>query len=96
VAPLVKLATKSSHLTVAEQAFLALGEWCREPDGARKQAVEKVLSAANSTRRQRSRWNRLRAPALRALQRLCGRKLNSYDMFLAWWKHAKTTRKPFG
>lgn len=96
VAPLVKLAQKSSHLTVADQAFFALGEWRHEPDGVRKQVVEKVLSAANSIRRDRRRWNRLRAPALRALQRLCDRKLNSYGMFLDWWKHAKTTRTPFG
>ena len=95
VAPLVKLATKSNQLTAADQAFLALGEWSRDSDSARKQVIEKVLSAANSTRRNRSRWNRLRAPALRALQRLCGRKLNSYEMFLDWWKHAKTLRKPF-
>lgn len=96
VAPLVKLAQKSSHMTVADQALLALGEWCREPDAARKQVVEKVLSTTNSLRRDRRRWNRLRAPALRALQRLCDRKLNSYQMFLNWWKHAKTTRRPFG
>lgn len=95
VPDLLKLAQKSSDLTVADQAFDALGEFCRSERALRKQVTEKVLSACNSLRRQRARWRRLRAPGLRALQRLMNRRLNSVPHFQDWWKAVKDRKDPF-
>lgn len=96
VASLLKLAHKCPDLTVAEQALHALGGFCASDTSQRKQVTGKVLETCHSLRRRRARWRRLRAPGLRALQRLTGRKLNRVSQFADWWGYAKTLRDPFG
>ncbi|MDH3591195.1 MAG: hypothetical protein OER88_04915 [Planctomycetota bacterium] len=93
--PLVKLARSSADGTSAEQAFLALGSFFAAPKALRVQVTNKVLEACQATSRRRARWRRQRAPALRALQMLTGRRLNSVELFAAWWKAAKTQKDPF-
>jgi hypothetical protein len=95
VPALLKLAHKCPDLTVAEQALHALGGFCAAAAGSRKHVTGKVLEVCQSLSRRRARWRRLRAPGLRALQRLTGRKLNRVDQFAAWWSYAKTLRDPF-
>lgn len=95
VPDLLKLAQKSPDLTVADQAFAALGEFCRAETALRRQVVEKVLGVCQSLSRRRARWNRLRAPGLRALQRLVGRRMNSVQHFTDWWKAVKDEKDPF-
>jgi hypothetical protein len=96
VPALLKLAQKCPDLTVAEQALHALGGFCTVSSAQRKQVTGKVLEVCQSLRRRRARWRRLRAPGLRALQRLTGRKLNRVSQFADWWGYAKTQRDPFG
>ena len=93
---LIKLASKSPDVTIADQSFGALGEFCGADDALRKNVTNKVLAACQLLSRKRSKWNRLRAPGLRALQRLTGRKLNTVTQFTDWWRHAKTLKHPFG
>lgn len=94
VPALLRLARKSKNLTLADRALMALGRYRTAPERLREQVTEKVLEATKALSRQRSRWRRLRAPALRALQLLTGRKLNSVEMFTLWWKyHRKHERK---
>ena len=93
---LSRLAQKCSDLTIADQAFVALGAFRAAAPALRKQATEKVLEACRFTSRRRARWNRLRAPGLRALQRLTGRKLNSLGQFADWWRYARTLPDAFG
>ena len=62
----------------------------------RKALVDKALALAKSMKRNRRRWRRMRAPALRCLQLLTGLKLNSVDLFAEWWKVAKDSKEPFG
>jgi hypothetical protein len=95
VPALLKLAHKCPDLTVAEQALHALGGYCASASAPRKQVTGKVLDVCQSLRRRRARWRRLRAPGLRALQRLTGRKLNRVGQFADWWAYAKTLRDPF-
>lgn len=93
---LVRLAQHGESLNVAAQALLALAEYSQGPPGLRREAVERVLDlGASMERGGRERWRRLRAPALRALQRLVGRKLNSIGQFSDWWAAAKTRKDPF-
>ena len=84
-----------TDMTVADQAFFALGEYSRAPVNVRKHVVGKVLGICKTARNSRSRWNRLRAPGLRALQRLIGRRLNKVSQFLDWWDVVKSRRNPF-
>jgi hypothetical protein len=95
VTPLLKLAKGSSDLTVAEQAFFALGEYAATDAALRKSVAERTLAVCEQASRRRSRWRRLRAPGLRALQQLIGRRLNSVTMFATWWKVAKDRKDPF-
>ena len=90
-----ELARKSANMTVADQAFMALSEFCRAPIPVRKKVTEGVLADCQSLTRNKRRWRRLRAPGLRALQRLIGRRMNSVGQFAAWWKVAKTRKDPF-
>jgi len=92
---LLKLAHKGSDLTVADQALGALGEYCAAHKGVRKGVTDKLLSTSRSLRGNRKRWRRLRAPAIRSLQRLTGQRMNSVQMFTDWWKVAKTRKDPF-
>ncbi len=96
VAALLKLAHKCPDLTIAEQALHALGGFCTAGTAQRKQVTGKVLDLCQSLRRRHARWRRLRAPGLRALQRLTGRRLNRVSQFADWWGYAKTLREPFG
>jgi hypothetical protein len=95
VPALSKLAHKCPDLTVAEQALRALGEFRAAGRALRKSVTGKVLEVCESLRRRRSRWRRLRAPGLRALQRLTGRRLNRVSQFADWWAYAKTLSDPF-
>jgi hypothetical protein len=96
VPALLKLAHKCPDRTVAEQALHALGGFCAADAAQRRHVTGKVLEVCQSLRHRRARWRRLRAPGLRALQRLTGRKLNRVSQFADWWSHAKTLRDPFG
>lgn len=96
VTPLLKLAKGSSDLTIAEQAFFALGEYAASDVALRKSVAERVLDVCTYVSRRRGRWRRLRAPGLRALQQLIGRRLNTVTMFTDWWKVAKDRKDPFG
>jgi hypothetical protein len=81
VPALLRLAQGSPNLTLADQALVALGGYRDAPPDLRRQVAEKVLDLCDSMSRQRPRWQRLRAPGLRALQLLTGKKLNSVEMF---------------
>jgi hypothetical protein len=95
VTPLLKLAKGSSDLVVAEQAFFALGEYAATDVALRKSVADRTLAVCEQASRRRGRWRRLRAPGLRALQQLIGRRLNSVTMFEIWWKVAKDRKDPF-
>ena len=92
---LLKLAQKGGDLVIADQAFVALGEYCAAPIAVRKGVTDKALAAVRSIRGNKKRWSRLRAPAIRCLQRLTGRRMNSVQMFAGWWKVAKARKDPF-
>jgi len=96
IPPLLALAKSGKDPTIADQALLALGRFHALPTRERKSLMDKVLVLAKSMQRSRRRWNRMRAPALRCLQLLTGRKLNSVDLFVDWWKVAKDRKQPFG
>ena len=95
VPALFKLANKCPDLTVADQALRALGAFCVADVAQRKHVTGKVLEVCQSLRRRRARWRRLRAPGLRALQRLTGRRLNRVSQFADWWSYRKNLRDPF-
>jgi hypothetical protein len=95
IAPLADLAKSSGNVTVADQAYFALGAYQASSISVRRRVTEKVLSLCQTASRNRGRWRRLRAPALRALQRLIGRRLNSVQQFSDWWRHVKTRKDPF-
>jgi len=95
-APLLQLAKTSTDSTVADQALLALGSYCSSPANLRLDLAGKTLDAARALKRERKRWRRLRAPALRALQRLMGRRINSLDQFGDYFKVLKERKRPFG
>jgi hypothetical protein len=94
VAPLADLA-KASDLVLAGQAYLALGEYADAATDLRKRVAEKTLALCGSAERNRKRWRHLRAPGLRALQRLMGRRLNRVEQFEDWWKFARAKRDPW-
>ena len=96
VPSLLQLAKGSKDPTVADQALLALGRFHDTNARERRSLVEKVLQLAHTLARDRRRWRRLRPPALRCLQLLTGQKLNSVELFAAWWKVAKDSKTPFG
>jgi hypothetical protein len=92
---LVELARKSPDVTLADQALAALSEYRSAPVDLRRQVTDKVLEICQSISRRRDRWRRLRAPGLRALQRLVGRRLNSVAQFALWWKAVRDAEDPF-
>ncbi|MHC4952425.1 MAG: HEAT repeat domain-containing protein [Planctomycetota bacterium] len=95
VPPLLALAKSGQDPTVADQALLALGRFSVLPVRERKSLVDKVLALSKSLKRNRRRWRRLAAPALRSLQLLTGKKLNSVELFADWWKVARESKDPF-
>ena len=54
-----------------------------------------LLPYRQSLSRQRQPWRRPRAPGLRALQRLLGRRMNSVQHFTDWWEAVKDNPDPF-
>jgi len=96
VTPLLKLAKGSPDNTIAERAFFALGEYCKSEVAQRKSVTNRTLDVVQQVSRRRARWRRLRAPALRALQRLIGRRMNTVVQFTDYWKTVKDKRDPFG
>jgi hypothetical protein len=92
---LLRLASKCPDLVVADLALGALAEYCGAEPAQRAAVAGKVLDTCQLLVRQRARWDRLRAPGLRALQRLIGRKLNTVGQFADWWRWAKTQDDPF-
>jgi HEAT repeat protein len=95
IPPLLDLAKSAADATVADQALFSLGAYASSPPSVRRRVTERVLSLCQSISRNRQRWRRLRAPGLRALQRLMGRRLNSVQQFTDWWKFAKGKKDPF-
>lgn len=100
VAPLLNVARKCEDITVAGQAWMALSSYHATPPALRKQVVSKALDAASSLSRsqgrgRRTRWVALRPSAVRALQLLVGRKLNSVEQFADWWRIAKSLKDPW-
>ncbi len=92
---LLRVAARTEEPLLAEQALAALGDFCRAPTELRKQVVQKTLDLCDSLSRKRG-WERLRAPSLRALQRLLGRRMNSVDQFADWWRAYRGEKEPFG
>jgi HEAT repeat protein len=95
VPALLNLAKSSRDMTVADEALLALGGFAGSNPRERKALVEKVLALARTLKRDRRRWRRLSAPALRSLQLLTGMRLATLDLFTEWWKVAKDEKDPF-
>ncbi len=93
---LIDLGRDSPDLVVAEQALLALGGYAKAPRDVRERAFRETLQVAQLLSKRAQRWQRLQWPALRALQRLSGKRLNSVEQFSDWWRHAKARRDPFG
>jgi len=93
---LLDLGRESSDLVVAEQALLALGGYARSAGDLRQRAFRETLQLAQLLSKRGPRWQRLRWPTLRALQRLSGQMLNSVEQFTDWWRCAKTRKDPFG
>lgn len=92
---LLSLAKAGKDPTVADLALLALGRFAQSNSRERKALIDKALGLSRSLQRNKRRWNRLRAPALRCLQMLTGQRLNSVDLFADWWKVAKERPDPF-
>lgn len=95
VPSLLQLAKNSRDMTVADESLLALGAFAGSNSRERKALVEKVLGLARALKRDRRRWRRLSAPALRSLQLLTGMRLSTLDLFSEWWKLAKEEKDPF-
>jgi len=100
LAPLSRQARQGEHMVVAEQAWKAIGAYEMAPMESRRAATDTALQGAESLARgsgkkKRARWRRLRAPALRALQRLIGRKLNTVAQFGDWWRIARKRDDPW-
>lgn len=93
---LLDIARDCPDFVVAEQALLALGGYARSDKDLRERAFREALQVAQLLSKRPQRWPRLHWPALRALQRVSGKKLNSVDQFADWWRHAKTRKDPFG
>jgi len=92
---LLDLARQGNDLTIAEQALLALGEYRDAGSEVRGRVLKEVLATCQTLEKRRDRWNRLRAPGLRALQMLSGRRMNSVAMFADWWRFAKARKDPW-
>ncbi len=92
---LLRVAARTEEPLLAEQALAALGDFCLAPAELRKQVVQRTLDLCDSLSRKRA-WDRLRAPGLRALQRLLGRRMNSVDQFADWWRAYRGEKDPFG
>jgi hypothetical protein len=92
---LLDLARDGADLVVAEQAFLALGGFARGDRDLRERAFRETLQVAQLVAKRAPRWRRLEWSALRALQRLAGRRLNTLEQFADWWRHAKGRKDPF-
>jgi hypothetical protein len=95
VPALLRMAREEADLVLADQALLALGEYGTAEAEVRKGVADKTLDLCQVLSRHRERWDRLRAPGLRALQRLIGRRLNTVGQFTDWWRHARTLPDPF-
>jgi len=95
VPALLRLAQSGPDMTVADEAFFALGGFCEADADVRERVTDQVLRVCQLVSKRRARWTRLRAPGLRALQRLTGRKLNTVGQFTDWWRYAKTKADPF-
>jgi hypothetical protein len=93
---LLDLGRDCPDLVVAEQALLALGGYAKAPRDVRERAFRETLQVAHLLAKRAQRWQRLQWPALRALQRLSGKRLNSVEQFADWWRHAKARKDPFG
>jgi len=91
---LLRIAARAEEPLLAEQALAALGDYCHAPTELRKQVVQRTLDLCDSLSRKRA-WERLRAPGLRALQRLLGRRMNSVDQFADWWRAYRGEKDPF-
>lgn len=92
---LLDIARDCPDFVVAEQALLALGGYARADKDLRARAFREVLQVAQLLSKRPQRWQRLQWPALRALQRVSGKRLNSVEQFSDWWRHAKTRKDPF-
>jgi len=93
---LLDLSRDCPDLVVAEQALLALGGYARAERDVRERAFRETLQVAQLLQKRAQRWQRLEWPALRALQRLSAKRLNSVEQFSDWWRHAKVRKDPFG
>lgn len=93
---LLDLGRDCPDLVVAEQALLALGGYAKAAKDVRERAFRETLQVAQILSKRAQRWQRLQWPALRALQRLSGKRLNSVEQFSDWWRHAKVRKDPFG
>jgi len=92
---LLDLSRDCPDLAVAEQALLALGGYAVSPRDVRERAVRETLQLSQLLSKRPQRWRQLEWPALRALQRLTGKKLNSVEQFSDWWRIAKARKDPF-
>jgi hypothetical protein len=93
---LLDLGRDCPDLVVAEQALLALGGYAKADRDVRERAFRETLQVAQILSKRAQRWQRLQWPALRALQRLSGKRLNSVEQFSDWWRVAKSKKDPFG
>lgn len=93
---LLDLGRDCTDLAVAERALLALGGYARAAPDVRERAFKETLGLAQLLSKRAQRWPRLQWPALRALQRISGKRLNSVEQFADWWRHAKSRKAPFG
>jgi len=92
---LLNLAKGSRDMTVADESLLALGAFHDTSTRERKALFERVLGLAKALERDKRKWRRLAAPALRSLQLLSGKRLSTLDLFTEWWKVAKEEKDPF-
>jgi hypothetical protein len=92
---LLDLGRDCPDLVASEQALLALGGYGRAGGEVRGRVFREVLQVAQLLSKRPQRWQRLKWPALRALQRLSGQRLNSVEQFADWWRVAKTRKDPF-
>jgi hypothetical protein len=92
---LLDIARDCPDFVVAEQALLALGGYARAEPPVRERAFREALQVAQTLSKRPQRWQRLQWPALRSLQRVSGKRLNSVEQFTDWWRHARTRKDPF-
>jgi hypothetical protein len=92
---LLDLAREGTDPAVAERALLAIGGYARSERDLRERAFRETLQLAQLVSKRAARWHRLAWAALRALQRLSGKRMNSVEQFADWWRHAKARKDPF-